>query len=74
MKDHLKKIANENRELQKKLHETENEGSAAASMSSVNQTHLGKDVQFLFNTSIYSIINKSHRIVNKTLVGRDVLF
>ncbi|XP_071177138.1 centrosomal protein of 72 kDa-like [Mytilus edulis] len=40
LKEHLKKIVTENRELQKKLNETGNEVSAVNSMSSVNQTHL----------------------------------
>ncbi|CAC5375297.1 unnamed protein product [Mytilus coruscus] len=40
LKEHLKKIVAENRDLQKKLNETGNEGSAVNSMSSVNQTHL----------------------------------
>ncbi|OPL20313.1 hypothetical protein AM593_00596, partial [Mytilus galloprovincialis] len=40
LKEHLKKIVTENRDLQKKLNETGNEVSAVNSMSSVNQTHL----------------------------------
>lgn len=43
LKENLKKVVNVNRDLQQKLHESGVDGSAAgASMSTVNQTHLGQ--------------------------------